>query len=527
MRTPTPSSPTTLDPADVVIIGAGVAGTSTLLRLLEAHRLAGNPHLRVVLIERSPDLYAGLPYGTRSGSASLIVTPLRDFLPDGLRADFIDWLEARSARILSADPSLGISASWVEDHAAEIRSGRWEDLFIPRRLFGLFLGDLVPAEIERTPGAEVATIRGEARSVSTANGRSVIEVATSSGTTEISTRAVVLALGSPPKQHLPRSIHQSGVGHFVEDTHTDTMDDLISDLRRHVRALPEGASRDALIVGANADALELLHAVHRTGLTNLWNRRITILSPHGTPDAWTVHPDHSDQYRSQHLRHWSASTADADLTASGIYEATAHDVDDALAEGFSEQDTVPELKQLTEHLLDRLPEAEQHAFVRTYGNLVNRFSRPTGGDYQQVASRLLAERDIEIVDARFEHATAGPAGWTVSVGSPAGSSQLEGTYGLIVNCTGFQTLDSTEDPLLRSLLDTGTVTATPSRRGIMVDDRFQAAPGVFVAGPLLAGNLTETLRVWHLESCRRILAMSPDIGAEVAAHLQVPVSAGV
>lgn len=66
----------------------------------------------------------------------------------------------------------------------------------------------------------------------------------------------------------------------------------------------------------------------------------------------------------------------------------------------------------------------------------------------------------------------------------------------------------------------GLVEPTDSRRGIRVDERLRAAPRVFVGGPLLAGNLNGCLRIWHLESCRRIFAMSADVAAEITAELR-------
>ncbi|UEJ81144.1 FAD/NAD(P)-binding protein [Brachybacterium halotolerans subsp. kimchii] len=552
--------------ADVIIVGAGVSGTSTLLRLLEEQRTGatGTDRLRVAVIDRSDDMFTGLPYGSRSGGASLIVTSLDEFLPDGIRQDFIAWLEARKERILAADASLGISPHWAEEHAEEIRGGQWDSLFIPRRLFGHFLRGRVEDILASTSDVEVIRITGEASALrrmgtaaragaaaradggADAGAEGGIEILVAAqgalpgnatadggirsaadgtddarrGMTRVRGRSVVLAVGSPPTRMLGHDPANAGSGRFLDDTHVHGMDHLLQEARAAIRAMPEGASRDILVVGANADALELLHATVRAGLERAWDHHVTILATHGIPDAWTVHPDRRSEYRSRHLADYAARTPDAKLTARAVYDAVVRDVDDAMASGFCEQDTVDELKELCSQLLERLPAPEQKLYVDVYGTKVGRFARPTGGDYQRTASELLESGRVHAERGHFEHAENSAAGWRVTTSTEEGISTLERTFGVIINCAGFENVAETRDGFLRSLQDESGLRSSTSRTGFEVDEHFQAAPGVFVAGPLLAGNLNSALRVWHLESCRRILAMADTIGAEIAAHLR-------
>lgn len=511
--------------ADVIIVGAGVSGTSALLSVLEQHSSGstGTESLRVVVIDRSEDMYAGLPYGSRSGSASLTVTSLDEFLPDGMRSEFISWLDAHRDRILAADDSLGISRHWVDEHADEIRRGQWESLFVPRRLFGFFLRALVEERLAETPSATVLPLNGRAASLQradSAGGPVDLLVATTSGTTLVHGRCVVLAVGSPPTRLLAHDPAETGSGRFLDDTHVHGMDHLLQEARAAVRGLPEGASRDILVVGANADALELLHATVRADLERTWDRHVTILSTHGIPDAWTVHPDRRSEYRSHVVAHYAEHTDDADLTASGMYDAVVRDVDEALRNGFCEQDTVDELRELCAQLLERMPLTELKRYVDVYGTMVNRFNRPTGGDYQRTASALLQSARIHGARGHFEHAENGPGGWRVRISNDRGVSTLDRAFGVIINCAGFENVADTHDPFLRSLQDEAGLLASSSRTGFLVDEHFQAAPGVFVAGPLLAGNLNSSMRVWHLESCRRILAMADRIGSEIATLLR-------
>lgn len=526
---PTAAPQNSAPPDDLVIVGAGIAGTSALLELLEHHRegRTGRERLRVTVVERSEDLYAGLPYGERSGSASLIVTGLDEFLTDALRDEFRDWLRAHREQILAAGPDLGISTGWVSDHAEDLREDRLEHLYLPRRLFGRFLAEHTRARIAATPGAEVATVRGEARALDRAeDGGWRLTVRTEDGAVEVEARSVLLALGSPPKQTLPHSIGPGSTGVFVEDSHAESMDALIEQLRETLSGLPDGASRDLLVVGASADALELLHSLHRAEDLEPRLGALRVLTPRGTPNTWTIRPDRREEYRSIHLAAYAAEGPETELTAAGMLQAVAADVEAALAEGYAEQDTVPELKRLAGGLLDRLSWEEQQSYVTREGNLINRYSRPTGGDYQRVADRWLREGRLEVIPGRYAAAAGTPEGWQVTVRADEQEAPLPDRYAVVVNCAGFQTLDDTDDPFLRALLDQELVTANASRGGLAVDAHHRAAPGVFVAGPLLAGNLNETLRVWHLESCQRILGMAPALGADLAAAVAAQEPAG-
>ncbi|GAA3832482.1 FAD/NAD(P)-binding protein [Brevibacterium ammoniilyticum] len=508
---------------DVVIIGAGIAGSSTLLELLSEHQ-AARPQasvLRVAVVERSGDHYGGVPYGsTRSGSSSLIVTPLRDFLPADLLSEFVTWLSERTDDILAG--RLRISQAWVDEHASEIRRGDWESLFVPRRLFGIFFDARVRAAISEASDVEVVEIQGEACDLYRREGMSSVTVRTSDEEFVITSRVVVLALGSPPKRALAHEFSEGGVGLLIEDTHAGDLDELLDSFRSHMVSLPPEASRDVLIVGANADALELLHAVHRWNFASPWDRRVIVLAPHGTPNTWSVRPDRTGEYRSRRLARYLATTTDEALTSAGIYAGVEADVIEAIGAGYSEQDTVPELKRLVDSAIDRLSLSEQLIFVHVHGNLINRFSRPTGGDYQRVAADLLARHRIEVVTGRFVHSSATQNGWIVTVTDDdnAETWELEKTFGLIVNCSGFESLANTSDPLLRRLQQRDIVTVASSHHGFVVDEGFRAAPGLFVAGPLLAGNLNDRLRVWHLESCRRVLDMATDVAASVVAELR-------
>ena len=70
-------------------------------------------------------------------------------------------------------------------------------------------------------------------------------------------------------------------------------------------------------------------------------------------------------------------------------------------------------------------------------------------------------------------------------------------------------------PLLRQLKESGLCSATPSNHGLVVGDRFDAVPGFFINGPLLAGNVIGDMGIWHVEHTGRIIGFAKKIANNI------------
>jgi uncharacterized NAD(P)/FAD-binding protein YdhS len=46
---------------------------------------------------------------------------------------------------------------------------------------------------------------------------------------------------------------------------------------------------------------------------------------------------------------------------------------------------------------------------------------------------------------------------------------------------------------------------------LLVNDEMEASPGLFVLGPLLAGNVVNGTAIWHVEHCGRISRFARDL----------------
>jgi uncharacterized NAD(P)/FAD-binding protein YdhS len=69
------------------------------------------------------------------------------------------------------------------------------------------------------------------------------------------------------------------------------------------------------------------------------------------------------------------------------------------------------------------------------------------------------------------------------------------------------------------LISSGVCRATPYGGGIAVDASLAAAPGFYVMGPLLAGNVINGSPIWHMEHCGRISAFGSALGPRLARTL--------
>jgi len=55
-----------------------------------------------------------------------------------------------------------------------------------------------------------------------------------------------------------------------------------------------------------------------------------------------------------------------------------------------------------------------------------------------------------------------------------------------------------------------------SGKGFYVNEKFEAAPNLYVMGPLLGGNKNERIHFWHLENASRIMYLAPYLAEELA-----------
>ena len=128
----------------IAIIGAGFSGTLLSLHLLRHCP----PETRVVLIERNARFGRGQAYSTGNPSHLLNVPAGRMSAFHDKPSDFLDWLRRT--------PDLEREASVRSDGTAPTAT-----CFVPRRVFGSYVRDLLKEEIRRVPRRRFELVRGE------------------------------------------------------------------------------------------------------------------------------------------------------------------------------------------------------------------------------------------------------------------------------------------------------------------------------------------------------------------------------
>lgn len=513
---------------DLIFVGAGASTAYTLVGLLDALTDGddtgdGDP-LRVLVVDRAPDAFSGIPYGDRAARACLLITSLRDFLPDEERGRFSRWLSEHKHDVFEkfragAGP---LATAWWDRHRAAIEADDFEDLFLPRYTFGEYLKDLTRTAIARAEAAgraRVTVVRDEVEAVRPAPGGGYT-VHGANGV--LRGRRVVLAVGSPPAR--PRLADAAGRADAV------LLDDPFADLPGALRqvsaglaaAAARGTSRQrpphVVILGGNASAMDVLFQVNDLTGPGTTDAVITVLSPRGELPARIEEPASAPGYRPQALE----GLADADaVRAADIYEAAVRDIDRGRDAGFSPAHTLRPVSQAVVALLPRLSPEETAEFAGRWGVQLGRHQRRAGLEYWGVVDRLTAEGRFRLVPGAFTGLAVDPDGTAhVEHVGATGPVRLDLPADVVINCAGPSGDVRVDAPrLLEQLLGEGVCAASRHGAGIAVRTGLQAAEGLYVMGPLLAGNLVDGGPVWHLEHCGRISAYGGKLGRELAGTL--------
>ncbi|WP_310487311.1 FAD/NAD(P)-binding protein, partial [Chamaesiphon sp. VAR_69_metabat_338] len=192
---------------DLAIIGAGISSAYTLLHYLErleSQFIAGRTQpVKIVVTEKSSEFWTGIPYGDRSGRTALLISPLKEFIPQQPeRAHFIDWLNANRDRLFDRQYQQQgqLASKWLDDNAADLARGDWDDLFIPRYTFGLYLGARLTEAIAAATAKgsiECDLITADVWDIQRDSELFLVDITTAADCDRFTAKQLVLAIGSP------------------------------------------------------------------------------------------------------------------------------------------------------------------------------------------------------------------------------------------------------------------------------------------------------------------------------------------
>ena len=508
---------TAADTYDLAFVGAGASTAYVLIALLTS--LADDPAptpLRIGVVERAPDAFSGIAYGGRAARTALLITPLRDFLPPGELRLFTDWLGENKGwafdEFLAAEGP--VSARWWFRHRAAVEADEFEDLFLPRYIFGEYLVRRTRRAIAAAAASGLATtevIQDDICSIEGGHPEYVLR----SHDRVLRAARVVLATGSSPIQsRLPAGEAQECA--VLLDNPFEGMDRALDRIERHVTR--HGAGQEPphiMFIGGNASTMDMLYQVADIPAVAERRTRFTVLSPRGELPELMAQPRSGSAFRAELLQ---ALRSQESIRAAAVYEAAVGDLTRGKDAGYAIADTLKPISDGVVAILPHLSDEEALEFADHWGVEIGRHQRRAGWEYCEVVDELVAQGRLEALAGSFIGVDAADGrGVRVRFERDGVPHELDSPADVVINCAGPpRRVQDTAPSLVAGLISSGVCRATPFGGGIAVDGSMEAAPGFYVMGPLLAGNVIDGSPVWHMEHCGRISAFGSALGPRLA-----------
>jgi uncharacterized NAD(P)/FAD-binding protein YdhS len=424
----------------IVIIGGGASGV-----LLAAHLLRhSHASLTVTIVEQRAELGAGIAYATKD--------------PDHL-------LNVRAANMsaFSDDPEhffrwLRKNVLWSGDSVPEASS------FAPRRLYRDYLESLLAPHVAQ---GQLSLVKAKARSIS--QGADAVTVAFEDGTT-LSADRVAVATGNEGPRLPPAPWRYDG---WTSSPVPDLADDA-----------------PVVIIGTGLTmvdwVLTLLHGGHRGS--------IVALSPRGlVPQAHrTISPATLDPAQLPLGAPLSAATH---WLRGWIARLEAEDIDWRSA--------IDALRPHTQRLWQALPLAEKRRFLRHARPWWDQHRHRIAPAAAEQLERARREGQFRIIASRVVGFEDRDGGADVVI-TPRGDRERRKIFARAVfECRGrASNVHDTENPLLRSLLDSGQARSDPLHLGLdvspdcaLIDRNGVVSQRLHAIGPVTSGVFWEVTAV--------------------------------
>lgn len=514
------------DAFDVAFVGSGLAASFTTIRLVGRLLEAPPPRpVRIVHIERSGEFYTGIAYGKRSGTASLIITPLDEFLPAAEIPAFVAWMRGNASSLLDELRAYGglRSEQWHERAERAVKDGACNGFHIPRFFYGRYLTERVNTLLEmgRERGVvEAFLVAAEATRLERRDGGYVLDLASpdgSPGEGKLTSKLVVVAIGMPPTKRLFDGENAAEANALlIDDPYEPGMDQTLERIAAHVARTDERP--EILVIGANAGCLELLYGLTNVRAIDVKAPKVHVLSPQGRlPERYRALAE--PRFVPTNLQ---ALASQPSVKATLVVEAAKHDVAAAKREGVSISDSLPMISRAVGALLPLLDAAERRAFAAFAGVEIGRLQRRAGDEYCDAADALVDQDRLSVVAGRYGGVTPAPNGVVVWYEDATTKHPISFArpMSVVVNCSGPSAMAvPSASRFIDSVLKMGVFRATDAAGGLAVGDGMEATRGLYVNGPLLSGNIVADRPVWHVEHCGRIIQFSTLLAGHLAARL--------
>lgn len=508
------------DPIDLALIGSGLSSTYTLIEFLnqiKSNNLCKNRNspIKIIMFEKDSWLWGGIPYGQRSGFTTLIITPLDEFLPEDELFPFIEWMSMNiDWLIVPFKERAGTrSRKWLEESLPKIVSKDSSKIHVPRYFFGIYLWEKLKLAAEnKNLKIKLDFINADVRAIENNNisqysihiDKKIIFKASK----------VLLGVGIPKIRSLTSKKDQPKNLILLNDPYVPDLQssiDLIADI------LKTKSQKKILIVGANASALEIIYQITNIKKFDEFDVKISVLSPQGKlPDLYIK--DKHTNFVANNLTKLSNSK---DLvTADSILNALKDDLFFADNNDYKISDTLPIFTKNVGSLVNKLSKKEKYKFISYHGVEIGRLQRRAGYEYTQPVKELTNAGKLNIIKGKFNQFKNYKKFTAVEYIKDNRKNFEEESFDIVINCAGSAGLvNRGKSPLITQLINSGLCKPTPSNHGLCVGNKFDALPGFYINGPLLAGNVVGDMGIWHVEHCGRIISFAKRIASDIAKEL--------
>ncbi len=285
----------------IAIIGGGFTGAMLASQLLRR----AHPSLSVVLIERAPRLARGVAYGTQEPAHLLNVA-------------------ADNMSALADDP--GHFLRWAQ---LNFDSGVQPCDFLPRRVYGQYLGSVLEEAAESTAG-QLITKRDEVVRLSRIGTRAEIILRNRE---RLFADKVVLALGNYPPGQLPLpGIDENSTSYVPNPWSADALDSIP----------PDG---EVLLVGSGLTSVDMMLALRAHGFhgtIHMLSRHGLLPQRHKTTSCWHAF--------------WNETSA---CSARGLLRLVRENVKAAERQGIDWRAVIDSLRPYTQKIWQALPFPER------------------------------------------------------------------------------------------------------------------------------------------------------------------------
>lgn len=441
----------------IAIIGAGFSGTATAIQLLRRH---GDKPLHIELINRHTNLARGVAYGTHSPSHLLNVPAGRMSLFPDRENDFLDFVRGSDAKVTGAD-------------------------FVPRNLYGNYLGTRLEEAAEASPRARLEAVTGEVVDLQIAPGSQHATLRLANGNEQIVDR-VVLAVGNyPPANPLVPEMEFFNGPNYVRDPWApDALD-----------GIPMEAS--VLLLGTGLTMMDVALELTRRGFSST----LFALSRRGLlPQTHRELPAMPAENRiPADLQQGPANTR-------RYMQVVRHHIRELATQGVDWRDVIGSLRVVTPALWQALDIKERRRFLRHVQTYWDNHRHRTAPAAAEQLDTLLSSGKLVVRAGRLRRVKADGDRITITWQPRHKTTNQHLQVATVINCTGPQgDLRKLLDPLIHSLLSQGLLTPDilglglqTDANGALLDNTGQPSRLMYYTGPLLKARDWECTAVPEL-----------------------------